>query len=260
MNITILGAGAFGKALGKILTDNDHSINFYDPAIYPNISLELATRISEVIVIAIPSEYLADFLQNYPAELKEKPTVLASKGLFNADLFADFTQFSVLSGPAFASDILAGNPTAMTASSPFVHSIFNNSQITIELCPDTLGILLCGTLKNIYAIGAGYHSGENLDEYVEKAHAEMADYLEKHGAERETADLSCGIGDLRLTCTNDTSRNFRLGKRLKSGEALDAILADLKTVEGYAALQIADREGYPMIEDIYNIILQQTQE
>ncbi len=260
MNITILGAGAFGKALGKILTDNDHSVNYYDPAIFPNISLDLATRMSDVIVVAIPSEFLADFLKDYPNNLKTKPTILASKGLFNADLFADFTQFSVLSGPAFAGDIIEGKAITMTASSPFAHSVFSNEQATIELCEDITGILLCGSLKNIYAIGAGYReaSGDNIEEYINEAHTEMADYLERHGAERTTADLSCGIDDLRLTCS-ESSRNFRFGKRLQAGESPDSIIDDLKTVEGYTALQVVDKEGYPLINQVQNIILQNNQ-
>lgn len=261
MNITLLGAGAFGKALGKILNDNGHSINYYDPAIFPDISLKTATQSSEVIVIVIPSIFLPDFIEQYPAELKQKPTILASKGLMDASLFDDFTQFSVISGPAFASEILDGKPATFTTSSPFAMSIFKNSQISIELSDDIKGIMLCGTLKNIYAIGAGYRSDSKDDvaSFIEHAHAEMARYIENHGGEAHTADLACGIGDLILTCTSVTSRNYTFGQRLKGGDSVDAILNDLRTVEGYSAIQIVDMDDYPLISQIWTMISQNTQ-
>ncbi len=256
MNITILGAGVFGKALGKILTDNGHAVDYYDPAVYPDVDLKMATYKANTIVIAIPSIFLPDFIATYPEELKTIPTILTSKGLMNADLFQDFRQFSVLSGPAFASEIMEGKPATMTASSPYPFGLFKNDQITVELCEDALGIILCGTLKNIYAIGAGYHSDSmnNIATYIERAHNEIASYLERHGADPHTSNLACGLGDLILTCTNDTSRNFTFGKRLKAGEYVGDILNDLKTVEGYSAAQIVDSEGYPLIQEVQSII------
>ena len=262
MNIAILGAGVFGKALGKILTDNGHTVNYYDPAIYPEINLDAALYEADAAIIAIPSIFLPDFIDNYPDRYKSIPTILASKGLMNADMFKDFAQFSVISGPAFANEIMEGKPATFTASDPFALGLFKNDQVTIELCDDALGIILCGTLKNIYAIGAGYHSDSMNDNasFIERAHNEIATYLERHGANPHTSDLACGLGDLILTCTNDTSRNFTFGKRLKAGESVNAILNDLQTVEGYSAVQIADADDYPIMSQIKNIILQHSQE
>ncbi len=262
MKIAILGAGAFGQALGKILTDNHHEISYYDPAIYPDVDLAAATLNASTIVIAIPSIFLPEFIDNYPNELKTIPTILASKGLMNIDMFADFTQFSVISGPAFASEIMEGKPATFTASTPYALGLFKNDQISIELFDDPYGIVLCGTLKNIYAIGAGYHSDSMNDVamFIERAHNEIANYLHKHGANPHTSDLACGLGDLILTCTNDTSRNFTFGKRLKAGESVGSILEDLKTVEGFSAAQIVDWDGYPLLTQIQNIISQHMQE
>ena len=256
MIISILGAGAFGTALGKIVTDNGHEVHYFDPQKYPEVSLEQATDCAHAVIIAIPSIFIPDFIASYPANLKNCPTILASKGLTNLDCFKDFLQFSVLSGPAFAEDILSGKPATFTASDPFAMGLMKNNQITIELVDDPLGIILCGSLKNVYAIGSGFQSssGHDIATYIEHAHNEMADYLEKHGAERKTADLACGIGDLILTCTNDTSRNFRCGQRLQAGESIESILNDLKTVEGYSTAQIIDAEGYPLLSKVQSII------
>lgn len=256
MNITILGAGAFGKALDKILTDNGHTTNFYDPAVFPEISLSDATKDTNTIVIAIPSIFIPDFIDNYPDELKNIPTILASKGLMNIDMFADFAQFSVISGPAFASEIMEGKPATFTVSNPYPLGLFKNDSVTIELTDDAYGIVLCGTLKNVYAIGAGYHSDSmnGMATFIEHAHNEIATYLHKHGADPHTSDLACGLGDLILTCTNDTSRNFTFGKRLRAGESIGDILEDLKTVEGYSAAQIVDADGYTLLMQIRAII------
>ena len=262
MKIAILGAGAFGKALGKILSDNGHEISYYDPAVYPDVDLATATDGVSTVVIAIPSIFLPDFIDNYPDYLKKIPTILASKGLMNIEMFDDFEQFSVISGPAFASEIMEGKPATFTASNPYAMGLFKNDQISIELFDDPYGIVLCGTLKNIYAIGAGYHSDSMNDiaMFIERAHNEIANYLHKHGADPHTSDLACGLGDLILTCTNETSRNFTFGKRLKAGERAGDILNDLKTVEGYSAALIVDWEGYPLLTQVQNIISQHSQE
>ena len=79
MNIAIIGAGAYGQALAKILTDNQHTVKFYDPNIYPDVSLDAACYQAAAIIIAIPSIHLADFLNNYPERFHKIPTILASK-------------------------------------------------------------------------------------------------------------------------------------------------------------------------------------
>ena len=133
MKIAVLGAGAFGQALGKILTDNGHTISYYDPALYPDVDLSAATDDVSTVVIAIPSIFLPEFIDNYPDHLKKLPTILASKGLMNIDMFADFEQFSVISGPAFAKEIMEGKPATFTASNPYAMGLFKNDQISIEL-------------------------------------------------------------------------------------------------------------------------------
>lgn len=171
----------------------------------------------------------------------------------NADLFASFPQFSAISGPAFAGEIIEGKPATFTASAPFAMGLFKNNQVEIELCDDLLGILLCGTLKNIYAIGAGYHShSENsMASFIQHAHSETKAYLHTHGANPETAELACGLGDLILTCTNDTSRNFTCGRMLYDGRSMDEIRGELKTVEGLNAIPLVDIDNkYPLLRQI----------
>ena len=256
MKVSILGAGAFGQALGKVLTDNQHQVSYYDPQLFPDVSLDAATYQADVIVIAIPSAFLPNFISDYPSRLKNLPTICATKGLLNAHMFSDFTQFSAISGPGFAQEIIDGKPCTMTASAPFAMGLFQNSQITIELHEDLAGILLCGSLKNIYAIGAGYHSDSTSDvsTFIQHAHFEMKKYLADHDADPETAECACGLGDLILTCTNDTSRNYTCGKRLSEGKSIAEIIDELKTVEGLTALEKVDTENYMVLREIKDIV------
>ena len=256
MKVSILGAGAFGQALGKVLTDNQHQISYYDPQLFPDINLDAATYQADAVVIAIPSAFLGDLIAEYPDRLKKLPTVCATKGLLNANMFADFTQFSVISGPGFAQEIIDGKPSTMTASTPFAMGLLQNNQITIELHEDLAGILLCGSLKNIYAIGAWYHSESASDTamLIQHAHYEMKKYLADHDADPETAECACGLGDLILTCSNDTSRNFTCGKRLREGKIIPEIINELKTVEGFSALEKVDTDNYMVLREIKDLV------
>ncbi len=258
MIISILGAGAFGRALGKILTDNNHEIKYYDPYLYPEVNLEQATYQASAVVVAIPSANLPDFLNNYPKHLKKLPTILATKGLSDSSMFNDFPHFSVISGPGFAQEIIDGMPATFTASAPFAMGLLKNSQISIELQEDLLGILLCGSLKNIYAIGAGYHGDSKNDSaiFIQHAHAEMKKYLNDHNTNPETAELACGIGDLILTCTNKASRNYTCGVYLREGKDVAEIVNALKTVEGLSALRRVDHKNYTILDEIYNLVNQ----
>lgn len=253
MKIAILGAGAYGRALGKIVSNNGHDLAFYDPKVCPDVSLEQATKDCDAIIVCIPSNFLPSFIEDYPDDLKSKPTFLASKGLGDAKIFKDFSNFAVLSGPSFAQEIMDGKQSMLTATNQLAVEIFANQQIEIEVCQDLQGVILCGSLKNAYAIGAGFNSdSENaVAALIVKAHAETRAYLLNHGANPDTAELACGIGDLILTCSSETSRNFTCGKKLHSGQNLDDILTELQTVEGINALHELDiTDEYPLLMHI----------
>ena len=256
MKIAILGAGAYGRALGKIVSNNGHDLSFFDPNVVPDVSLEQAVKDAEAIIICIPSNFLPSFLENYPAEYKKLPTFLATKGLRDVHIFKDFDNFAILSGPTFAQEIMDGKQSMLTATNQLAVDIFANQQIEIEICQDIQGVLLCGSLKNAYAIGAGFNSdSENaVAALITRAHAEMRKYLLEHGANPDTAELACGIGDLVLTCSSDTSRNYTCGKKLHAGQNLDDILTELQTVEGINALHELDvNEDYPLLFHIARI-------
>ena len=148
---------------------------------------------------------------------------------------------------------MEGKPATLTVSSQIAQNLFESEQVKVEYSPDALGIILCGSLKNAYAIGCGFHddSDNALAQLLTEAHREMQQYLEDHGANRDTADCACGIGDLILTCNSRNSRNYTCGMKLKSGIELDDILNELKTVEGITALHDLDiSENYPLLLNV----------
>jgi len=244
MNITILGAGVFGTALASVLHENHHQTTFYDPIKFPDISLDQTIATAEAIIIAVPSSAITEIASDINRH--HIPTILATKGLLNFDAFGDHPP-SVLSGPIFDDMVIAKQQSTVTATSPLASSLFTTPWLHIELTTDTLGVILCGTLKNIYAIGSGLLSAP--DGYVQTALAELKTYLSDHGADPATADLSCGIGDLTLCCTDPRSRNFQFGLNFRSDPTPDT------TVEGFSTLtSLPDPKNYPIIHAIHNII------
>lgn len=255
MKVTVCGAGAYGKALGKVLRVNKHKVTYYDPYVFPELGLAEALAEAEAVVIAVPAEVIDGLLVKYPLQAKRLPTLLATKGLLDLDRFAGFLDFGLLAGAAFADDLMSHRSVVLTATTPLAKQIIEGVQVKIEMTDDVEGVLYCGALKNIYAIGAGYScdDAEEARFYAAQALKELKDYLVAHGAKAETADLSCGWADLKITCT-ERSRNFRCGRILREGGNLGDAKRSLGTLEGLVALRWVDWKGYPLISFVRELV------
>ncbi|MBQ3440893.1 hypothetical protein IJG27_01105 [Candidatus Saccharibacteria bacterium] len=231
MKIAILGAGAFGTALGGILANKGYDIDYYDSKLEKEKLSDVLDKVA-YMVLAVPSQAAPYLLPYLP---KNKPLIVATKGFLDTHNFEDFTDYMVLSGPGFAVDIKAGKETHLTATDDRVIELFETDFLTFDFTHDRKGVLMCGALKNIYAILAGLldlKAGTDLHEqYLTEVAEEMKAVLSANGAEPETVDLECGIGDLRLTC-NYPSRNYEFGQILRK----DPKAVPTKTVEGLTAL------------------------
>ena len=230
MKVAIVGAGAYGTALGFVLQNNGHVVSYYDPFVGYN---DLPETISEAsyILVSVPSFALPDALTELPTAV---PLIIASKGLLNDKILEPFKDYMVISGPGFADDIKSCKKTLLTTTDSRVIDIFENDYLKFEKTDDKKGVLMCGALKNVYALFAGFLKLErNTDlwrEYIDGVVDETKKILKANGAEPETAELSCGRGDLELTC-GKPSRNYEFGLRLRDDEAP---VPD-KTVEGLSA-------------------------
>ncbi len=267
MKITFLGAGDFGSILSDIAIYNGHETKFYDPLKYPNVTLNEAISGADVVVFTAPSTAAPVLLPKLDADT---PLICASKGFLSLKPFSRFKNFSVISGAGFSKDIRAAldiesedvKDVVLTASSELSEELFSTERIRIEYTHDTLGIMLCGALKNVYAIGAGYYgSGELSLGYLENVISEMLDILEINDADKDTLRLSCGAADLVYSCS-EKSRNFRLGALIKAGDdnKIQKFVSE-NTLEGLNIIKsLQDYSDFiipndtPMIVDIINLV------
>ena len=232
MKIGVIGAGAYGTALGEILLAKGHEITYYDPAITDKF-VEDVLWDAEMILMVAPSSAVPELL---PQLKKDVPIIVATKGLLTDDLFSEFEDVMVLSGPGFADDIKAHKQTYLTVSDPRLMDLFRTDYIDFDKTKDRRGILMCGALKNVYAILAGYLNlkpgDSNYDDFIGGVADEMQSILFMNGCERDTVNRYCGIDDLKLTC-NLPSRNYEFGHELASNPDYKPE----KTVEGLSTLK-----------------------
>src|ERR1700723_1295181 len=135
---------------------------------------------------------------------------------------------AVLSGPTFAKEVGAGLPTAMTVASGderFAKELalsLSGPSFRAYTQSDIMGVEVGGAVKNVIAIGSGIADGMGFGAttrvgLITRGPAEMMRLGVKLGAQRETFMGLAGLGDLVLTCTDDQSRNRRLGLALGRG-------------------------------------------
>lgn len=232
MKIAILGAGAFGTALGGILVDKAFDIDYYDTRIEQERLSDVISG-ADYILLAVPSKAVPYVLPYLP---KNRPLIVATKGILSCHTFKDFKDFMVLSGPGFADDIKAGKQTKLTASDKRIIELFTTDYLSFDYSDDNNGILMCGALKNVYAIEAGLRNlrreTKEWHQYIDNVCAEMKSILKANEANPKTVDLVCGIGDLKLTC-GYPSRNYEFGDKKRQNSRYQPE----KTVEGLSALK-----------------------
>jgi len=156
------------------------------------------------------------------------------------------TPAAILTGPNFAHEIAAGLPAASVVAS--TDAALRGKIIATLATPafrlygndDPVGAQVGGAAKNVIAIAAGAVIGAGLGEnaraaLITRGLAELSRLAVALGGHAETVSGLSGLGDLLLTCTGPSSRNYSLGLALGQGEALADILAARDTVtEGVA--------------------------
>jgi glycerol-3-phosphate dehydrogenase (NAD(P)+) len=182
---------------------------------------------------------------------------------------------AVISGPTFATEVAAGLPGAATVASldeAFAElwvSRLHGETFRAYSSEDVIGVELGGALKNVIAIAAGMADGLGFGAntrvaLITRGLAEIMRLGEAMGARRETFMGLAGIGDLTLTCTDDQSRNRRMGKALAKGLSVAQAEASIgQAVEGiktaYAAAELAKSQGIelPITEQVVAILQNQ---
>ena len=261
MKIAILGAGAFGTALGGILAFKGYDIDYYDSKLERE-NLNYVLDKAKYIVLCVPSK-AAPFL--LPCLPDDKPLIVATKGILTDTMLRGFKDWMVLSGPGFADDIKAKKKTFLTATDSRIVDLFNTDYIQFDFTDDRRGVLMCGALKNIYAILAGLKALQRETsawrQFIKQVTKEMGLILEANGAESDTVELMCGVGDLKLTC-GLPSRNYEYGSILRENPAYEAS----NTVEGLSAIrrilrhEIVVPAKAQLLKEVINAVKQCTKE
>jgi glycerol-3-phosphate dehydrogenase (NAD(P)+) len=179
-----------------------------------------------------------------------KPLILCAKGIEDktgllmhevAREVRPDSPIAVLSGPTFAHEVAVGLPTAVTlaigdrALGERLTARIARPHFRPYLTDDIAGAEVGGAVKNVLAIACGVVEGRRLGQnaraaLISRGFAEMTRFgLAKSGRIETLAGLS-GLGDLVLTCSSVSSRNFSLGKGIGEGARPAELLADRKTV------------------------------
>jgi glycerol-3-phosphate dehydrogenase (NAD(P)+) len=224
----------------------------------------------EVLLLVTPAQHLGATLARMPSFPRD--LVLCAKGIeaesgrIMHEVAADAapgSEIAVLSGPTFAHEVAAGLPTAVTLACGGGEEQWRRLAPAIArpafrpyYSDDLVGAEVGGAVKNVLAIACGVVDGLQLGQnaraaLIARGYAEMQRFGEALGAERATIAGLCGLGDLVLTCSSPSSRNFSLGKALGEGHDPQALMSDRRTVAEGAhtapvLVELARRHGVAM--------------
>jgi glycerol-3-phosphate dehydrogenase (NAD(P)+) len=238
--------------------NRDHA----NPAYLPGVALSPAIRATidsaelaacDTLLLVTPAQHMRDVMAGLP--VTDQPLVLCSKGieagtcLLMSEVAAECrpkAPIAVLSGPTFAHEVAAGLPTAVTlaceveALGRTLAERLARPAFRPYRSDDVLGAEIGGAVKNVLAIACGVVAGRGLGQnagaaLIARGFAEMARFGAARGTRAETLAGLSGLGDLVLTCSSTSSRNFSLGLGLGRGESAGSLLAHRRTVAEGAA-------------------------
>ncbi|MBX7540068.1 NAD(P)H-dependent glycerol-3-phosphate dehydrogenase [Qipengyuania sphaerica] len=224
----------------------------------------------DALLVVTPAQHMGSVLEAMPAQPRDM--ILCSKGIeagtgrLMNDVARDVapdSQIAVLSGPTFAHEVVAGLPAAVTLACGGGERQWDRIAPAIArptfrpyYSDDVTGAEIGGAVKNVLAIACGVVDGLELGQnaraaLIARGYAEMLRFGEAKGAKPETLTGLCGLGDLVLTCSSTSSRNFSLGKALGEGQSADDLMSDRKTVAEGAhtapvLVELAARMGITM--------------
>lgn len=253
----------------KLVTDykktNKLEPIFKDKVFPSNITLtpNYDTVLKDVDVVFIMTSI--HFIESVCTAIKEKidKNVLVCIGTKGVSLVGEKRKFAyqiakqiiknplaVLSGPTFAEDVMALDPIAFSIAcrgkknKTTLLQAFENQNVKIVFTSDYMGVSLAGSLKNIYAIGAGILTGLGYKEstlayYLTAVYKELETILYMYESSLNTLHSLAGFGDLVATCFASKSRNYHLGVLLgkkKSKKEIDTFKEN-NTIEGLSSLE-----------------------
>jgi len=261
MKIGVFGAGAWGTALTHVCAkSNNDVIQWGFNNIFDGLSdLELPKNVirtgkiedlktTDFWLIVTPAAFFRETIKQMKHFYAGQSILICTKGMeaesgqFMSEILheeiPECVDFGVLSGPQFAREVATGVPTGSTiAGSKHLRDMAKQalSVLYLQDSEDVIGAQLCGVGKNAESLISGYltvkAAGENERALMfTRAWNEIVDIAVAMGASCKTFSGLCGVGDLFLSATSLTSRNFSAGIAIAKGESYSG------TVEGIFAL------------------------
>ena len=257
--------------------------NPFPPALEPVADLDAAVAGCPLVLVAVPSHGFREQIRRTAPLLAPRARLAwATKGLepdsgrllhqvAREELGAD-RPVAVISGPTFAREVAAGLPTAVTVAASdedcaaAFAALLHGQSFRAYTSTDIVGVELGGAVKNVLAIAAGISDGlgfgaNSRAALITRGLAELMRLGEALGGHRETFMGLAGVGDLVLTCTDDQSRNRRLGLYLGQGRTLESALEAIgQVVEGVGTaretVKLRDSTGVemPITEQVYRML------
>ncbi|MAJ44125.1 MAG: glycerol-3-phosphate dehydrogenase [Candidatus Marinimicrobia bacterium] len=308
MKIKIYGAGTWGTALAELLVQNGHDVTLWHyniefikyikkSLIHPNLdSHRLSKKIDftsqidlsheiDFVVIAIPSQAIRDLLAKINFDEVSPIVVSVSKGLENhtgktiSQVISEnpnikYNKICVLYGPSHAEEVLKKIPTTIVASSPNnqvavkIQEAFSNQYFRVYRNPDTIGVELGGSIKNVISLAAGICKGVGFGDntiaaLLVRGSMELASFGVKLGAKNKTFFGLSGMGDLIVTATSNYSRNRQVGEWIGEGVKLEQIsnkmnmvVEGLETTKAIMVLAKKNNIEMPICSEVYKVIFE----
>ena len=309
MNVAIIGSGSWATALAKIVMHNALDINWYirkqetiDEFIEirrnPNhlewayfdvsrihFSADINTVIeqSDILVLAVPSPYLKQSLNDITVDMSQKMVISAVKGMIPDEnlLVTEYMHqyfnvpkenLGVIAGPCHAEEIALERLSYLTVGCKDMKKaiewskLFDTPYVRTTPSNDVEGLEYASVMKNIYAIAAGIckslHYGDNFQAVLlTNAMHEMIRFTKaKSDIQRDITD-SGYLGDVLVTAYSNFSRNRQFGQMIGMGYSVKAAQTEMEMVaEGYygtKAIWLANQDAkvdLPIVEAVYQIL------
>lgn len=255
----------------------------FPPSLEPVMDLEAALPQVGQVLVVVPSRGFRATLERLAGHLAAQvPLVWGTKGLepetgrllheIAGEILGPERPMAVMSGPTFAHEVAAGLPTAVTVAATELEvaarlaRCFHGDTFRVYTSDDLIGVQLGGAVKNVLAIAVGISDGLGFGAntraaLITRGLTELMRFALACGAQRETLMGLSGLGDLVLTCTEDQSRNRRLGLALAQGKRLDEALTLIgQAVEGTVAAEVVIAKArqldveMPIAEQVYQVL------
>jgi glycerol-3-phosphate dehydrogenase (NAD(P)+) len=288
MNVTVLGSGAWGAALAKVLHDNGHAVTLWDrnpdllaelrqgrsERLLPGVALPTAWATTtdlaaaaadrDALVVAIPSQFFREVVRRVPEHTGLFVSVTKGIEFETGETmsrilreFAPPERVAALSGPSFAREVALGIPTTVVAASENmataqqVQALFHRPEFRIYRSTDILGVEYGGALKNVIAVAAGVSDGLGYGDNTK------AGLVTRALSEMRRLGLACGAQEATFAGLSGLGDlMLTCFSRQSRNRDLGDRLGRGETMSAIQASQPKLAEGYPTARSAYRLARQ----